>query len=189
MVLLAAGEASRFGSAKQLTLIDGVPLVRRTAMAAMQTGAAVTIVLGAHRAAIEPLLDDLPVMLAFNPHWQNGLGSSIALGVGELTQHHRGLHAVMLCLADQALIDASDLQQLIDTHRQYPESIVAASFDEVLGPPCLFPHRDIDALLALSGPQGARPLLQRYAERVHALPMPHAAVDIDTPDDLARLLR
>lgn len=189
IVLLAAGEASRFGSAKQATLIDGVPLIHRVAREAVQTGAAVTVVLGAHRDAIEPLLDGLDVSLAFNPQWQEGLGSSIALGVYQLTQQHPRLSAVMLCLADQALIDAYDLQLLIDAHRLDPESIIAASFADVLGPPCLFPRGDVDALLELSGPQGARVLLQRHAERVRALPMPHAAIDIDTPDDLARLLR
>lgn len=188
IVLLAAGEASRFGSAKQAASLDGMPLLRRAAMTAVQT-ATVVVVLGAHRSDIEPLLDGLGVSIAFNPQWPDGLGSSIALGVHELTQRHPGLSAVMLCLADQALIDANDLQQLIDAHRLDPESIVAASFADVLGPPCLFPRGDVDALLALSGPQGARVLLQRHAERVRALPMPHAAVDIDTPDDLARLLR
>jgi molybdenum cofactor cytidylyltransferase len=189
IVLLAAGEASRFGSAKQATLIDGVPLVRRAAIAAVRTGAVVTAVLGAHRSDVEPLLDDLDLSLAFNPRWLDGLGSSIALGVREMTQRHRDLSAVMLCLTDQALVDTNDLQQLIDAHRLDPRSIIAASFADVLGPPCLFPRGDVDALLELSGPQGARVLLQRHAERVRALPMPHAAIDIDTPDDLARLLR
>jgi molybdenum cofactor cytidylyltransferase len=189
IVLLAAGEASRFGSAKQATLIDGVPLVHRAAREAVQTGAVVTVVLGAHRDTIEPLLDGLDMSLAFNSRWQEGLGSSIALGVLQLTQQHPGLSAVMLCLADQVLIDAYDLQLLIDAHRLDPESIIAASFADVLGPPCLFPRGDVDALMELSGPQGARVLLQRHAERVRALPMPHAAIDIDTPDDLARLLR
>lgn len=189
IVLLAAGEASRFGSAKQATLVDGIPLMRRTATAAIQTGAIVTVVLGAYRDTIEPLLDGLDVSLTFNPGWHDGLGNSIAWGVHQLTQRHHGLSAVMLCLADQALVDADDLQQLIDAHRADPESIIAASFADVLGPPCLFPRGDVDALMGLSGPQGARVLLQRHAERVRAISMPHAAADIDTPDDLARLLR
>jgi molybdenum cofactor cytidylyltransferase len=189
IVLLAAGGASRFGSAKQAALIDSKPLLRRAAMATTQTGAVVTVVLGAHRSDSEPLLDGLDVSIAFNPQWHDGLGSSIALGVHQLTQQHRGLSAVMLCLADQALIDANDLKQLMDAHRLEPASIIAASFANVLGPPCLFPRADIDALLRLSGPQGARILLQRHAERVRPVPMPHAAIDIDTPDDLARLLR
>ena len=189
IVLLAAGEASRFGSAKQAALIDDMPLVHRAAVTAVQTSAVVTVVLGAHCSDIEPLLDGLDVSITFNPQWYDGLGSSIAWGVHQLTQQHRGLSAVMLCLADQPLIDANDLQQLIDVHRLDPESIIAASFADVLGPPCLFPRGDINALLGLSGPQGARVLLQRHAERVRSVPMPHAAVDIDTPDDLARLLR
>ena len=189
IVLLAAGEASRFGSAKQAVLIDNMPLLRRAAMTAVRTGAVVTVVLGAHRSDIEPLLDGLDVSIAINPQWHDGLGGSIALGVHQLTQRHGGLSGVMLCLADQVLIDANDLQQLINAHRLDPESIIAASFADVLGPPCLFPRGDIHALQALSGPQGARVLLQRHGERVRALHMPHAAVDIDTPDDLAGLLR
>jgi molybdenum cofactor cytidylyltransferase len=187
IVLLAAGEASRFGSAKQATLVKGVPLVRRAAMTAIHTGAPVTVVTGAYRDEVESLLDGLDVALAFHPDWRDGLGSSIALGVRALLQEHVGIAAVMIMLADQALVDPQDLQRLIDAHRQYPGAIVAASFDGVLGPPCLFSGQDIDTLRALSGPQGARALLQRQIDRVHAVTMPHAAVDIDTPDDLARL--
>jgi len=48
-VLLAAGEASRFGTAKQLLVIDGEPMARRMALAALAAGLSpVIVVTGAH---------------------------------------------------------------------------------------------------------------------------------------------
>jgi molybdenum cofactor cytidylyltransferase len=41
-------------------------------------------------------------------------------------------------------------------------------------------------LAALQGDRGARTVLARYSERVVAVPMPSAALDVDTPDDLGR---
>ncbi len=43
------------------------------------------------------------------------------------------------------------------------------------------------ALEALHGDRGARALFHQHPERVQRVPMPEAAVDVDTPEDLARL--
>jgi CTP:molybdopterin cytidylyltransferase MocA len=69
--------------------------------------------------------------------------------------------------------------------------LIAGSADHgtLLGPPCLFPQRWYPELAALSGPQGARRLLQKHAAEVESLPLPQATADIDTPEDYRRLLQ
>lgn len=187
IVLLAAGEASRFGSPKQAACLDGVPLVRRTATAASQVADLVTVVTGAHRATVEPLLDGLPAALSFNPEWQEGMGGSIAVGVSSLLRAQPALSALIICLADQPWVGEQELRELVTMHRAKPGAIVAASYDGTLGPPCLFPVAYAQELCALSGTQGARAILQGHLAHVLPIPMPQAAVDIDTPADLARL--
>ncbi len=69
-----------------------------------------------------------------------------------------------------------------------PGRIIAADHGSTLGPPCLFPRRWYPELAALSGPQGARSLLLKHAAEVEPLPLPQAAIDIDTPEDYRHLL-
>jgi molybdenum cofactor cytidylyltransferase len=187
IVVLAAGNASRFGSAKQQVPVEGVPLVRRAAEAAMNTGASVVVVTGAHRELVEENLSGLSVSLAFNPDWQLGMGGSIACGVRHLEKTAAAVDAIIISLADQPMITTTELTQLIGAHRQTPGRIVAAKYDGVLGAPCLFPRKYFNDLANLSGAHGARVVLERHADEVDALSMPMAATDIDTPEDYARL--
>ena len=179
IVVLAAGAAKRFGSAKLVMPIEGVPLVRRAALAALEVGTQVVVVTGAHRDAVEACVADLAVTHAFNADWEGGMGCSIACGVAAL----RDCEAVIIALADQPLIGRDEFAALIMAHARASGRIVAAQFDGVAGPPCLFPRQYFHALMELHSEQGARGLLMQYTDRVDTVPLPAAAVDIDTRDD------
>jgi len=185
-VLLAAGSASRYGSAKQLLPIDGEPMVRRATLAALQIGARLLVVTGAHAAAVEAALAGLPLELLHNPDWEQGMGGSIGCAFRHIGQSSP---ASLVLLADQPQVGAGELQRLVDAGQRMPGRIIAANHGALLGPPCLFPQRWYPELAALSGPQGARGLLQKHAAEVEPLPLPQAAADIDTPEDYRRLLQ
>lgn len=51
--------------------------------------------------------------------------------------------------------------------------------------PAIFPRSQFPALMALRGDRGAQTLLRSPKSHVSAVPMPSAAMDIDTPEDLA----
>lgn len=185
IVLLAAGEGRRFGGIKQLAPIGGQPMLRGAVQVAQGTGLAVIVVTGAHAANTEPLLSDLCVDVVRNEHWPEGMGSSLATGMRHALVHYPHASGVLVCLADQPLIDAAALHALIDHHARRPAQIVATSHDGKAGPPALFPHDCFPALLACSGDHGARALLVAEAKRVTVLD--HAgSVDVDTPADLVR---
>jgi CTP:molybdopterin cytidylyltransferase MocA len=57
------------------------------------------------------------------------------------------------------------------------------------GPPCLFPSDCFAELVALGGERGARSVLQRHLDRLIQLPLPEAAYDVDTREDLERIVR
>jgi len=161
--------------------------VRRAAEAALQTGAPLTVVTGAYADAVAQELQGLPLTLLRNDDWAQGMGSSIGYGFRHLLGEAADSAAAIVALADQPRVDSAALQRLIGAHRQTPGLIIAADHGSTLGPPCLFPAAYYPELAALSGPQGARRLLQRHASAVQRLAMPEAAVDIDTPEDLQRL--
>jgi molybdenum cofactor cytidylyltransferase len=186
VVVLAAGESRRFGGAKLALSFDGVPLVRRAVMAAMQASANVVVVLGAHREPVESHIADLPVGRVFNADWPSGMGGSIARGIAGLEEAAPALDAAIVALADQPMIGTAELMQLVAAHASAPTRIVAAQYAGVLGPPCLFPRKYFGELGALHGIRGARVLLQRHEGFVTAVQMPGAAIDIDTRADYAR---
>src|SRR5256885_1649289 len=121
-VILAAGEAKRFGSAKLVATIDGVPLVRRAALAALTV--CTQVVAGAHRDNVESCIADLPIQRVLNVHWVEGIGGSIARGIQAL----EFCEAAIIMLADQALIGTAELRQLVEAHTVEPGCIIAAQF-------------------------------------------------------------
>jgi molybdenum cofactor cytidylyltransferase len=191
-VLLAAGSASRFGSAKQLVPIEDVSLVRRAAQGIVAAGLELVVISGAYAGEVAAALSGLPLRLIHNPQWQQGMGGSIACGARELLGRTEA-PACLLCLADQPLIGAPQLQRLLGAAAEDRTRIIASKHSEtpggeVLGPPCLFPAEFLAGLAQLSGAKGARVLLDRYRPRVTAVAMPEAALDIDVPEDYQRAL-
>jgi molybdenum cofactor cytidylyltransferase len=184
-VVLAAGAATRFGSPKQLARYEGRPLLHTAVSRAVEiAGNAVTVVLGAHAAELAPLLRHTTASVVVNRDWSEGIASSIRTGISRLPAACSG---VLLMLADQIAVTADDLRRLESTWRRQPNSIVAAQYDGVTGPPVIFPREDFRSLLELRGDQGARALIRRNIDRVVRVPLKSASIDIDTPDDLLRL--
>lgn len=186
-MLLAAGEASRFGSPKQLAAVEGEALVRRSARAIIDAGVPLTVVTGAHADEVARALQGLQLTRLHNPDWADGIGGSIGLAFGHL-RADAAVDAGLVGLADQPLVGAAQLQRLIDAHRQHPDGITAADHGPVPGPPCVFARRYFDALAQLRGPRGARALIAAQRAALQRVAMPEAATDIDTPEQYRALL-
>jgi molybdenum cofactor cytidylyltransferase len=184
-VVLAAGGSTRFGSPKQLVRIAGRPLLHTAVTRASEvTGNAVIVVLGSHAAELAPLLRHSPGTVVVNHEWREGLGSSIRAGVARLPPSCNG---VMLVLADQAAVTADDLRRLAGSWRKQPLYIAAALYSGTVGAPVIFPRGALRELAELRGDEGARTLLRRNTDRLLRVPMPSAAIDVDTPEDLLAL--
>jgi molybdenum cofactor cytidylyltransferase len=132
-VLLAAGSASRMGHRpKCLLLRDGVPLVRRTAQALLEAGIhELVVVLGHYAQAVAPALEGLPLTTVTNPHPEQGIISSQRLGLQSLVSVS---DAVVMCLADQPLMNAQDIRELLQAFEQRP-SPTALVFPQIQGQP------------------------------------------------------
>lgn len=184
VIVLAAGAATRFGSPKQLARLNGESLLHLAVTRAVEiAGQSVTVVLGAHAADIAPLLRHTGVSMVVNREWAEGLASSVRAGIGAVPA---GADGALLMLGDQPAVTGDDLRRLVSAWRRQPHCIVAAQYAGNAGVPAIFAREDFQALAALRGDTGARTVLRRAGERLVRVPLPAAAIDIDTPEDLLK---
>ena len=185
-LVLAAGGAARFAAPKQLARFGAETLVARAVRLAQGCcGAGVVVVTGAWAEAVGAGLAGHQVQLAFNPAWRSGMASSLVCGLAALPVPAR---ACMILLCDQPLVDAPDLDALLSAWQAAPAQAAAAAYAGTLGVPAIFPAALWPLLAGLVGDRGARAVLAALPQ-VSAVPMPHAAADVDTAADLQRLLR
>lgn len=181
-LILAAGGSRRLGTPKQLLLVNGQPLVRRAALAALATHPVRTaVVLGAESSTVATALAGLTIESVYCDDWQEGMGASLRAGVRILQPHCDGL-LVVLC--DQPALTAAHLQHLLDAWRAAPERAVASFYAGTAGVPALLPARWFARLLELHGDAGARTLLRVRSAEVVTVAAPELERDIDRPQDL-----
>ena len=201
-LVLAAGASRRFGSPKQLALIDGVPMLQRvieTAQAALppeESGgkprSRITVVLGAHaetvrEGVIEQLAPPRPNVVVC-PDWERGMAHSLRCGLAALQAPARDAidegtapTAAMVMLGDTPYITADDLRRLIDAWSASAEIPAAAAYDGTVGAPCILPRTVWPEIMQVHGDRGAGAWLRTRGVQVTRVTIAGAAHDIDMP--------
>ena len=185
-IVLAAGLSRRMGRAKLLLPIGGEPALRLAGRAAIESGATpIVVVMGAERSALRAALAGLPFQVAVNDNPAEGQASSIRVGVSALPSE---TEAALIVLGDQPFLPREVVPALIAALAQPGKIIAAPRYRDGRGNPVLFGRRTFPELLAITGDQGARSVVERDPARVALVdfdfPMPD---DLDTPDDYDRL--
>jgi molybdenum cofactor cytidylyltransferase len=186
-IVLAAGGAERLGQPKQLLSWRGRPLVNHVVHSALEAGLTpVVVVIGACADEVRQALVDQPVRLVNNPYWETGQSSSLIAGLQELPGKIGG--AIFL-LSDQPQIPSQLVRALVDVHSETLAPLIAPQIAGQRGNPVLFDRRTFPDLLSLTGDSGGRAIFSRYP--ITWLPWldENALLDVDTPEDYARLLQ
>jgi molybdenum cofactor cytidylyltransferase len=188
-IVLAAGASRRLGQPKQLLIVDGQPLVRRTAQTLLDAGMwPVVIVLGAYAREVRAACITLPVLTIDHASWEEGVGASLRVGIETLDRFSTALPGAVVVPCDLPFLCAANIARL---HASLSPSDLAAAahYEGVLGPPTWFRRSCFPALRAARGDVGARAWLRENAAHVAEVPMPELAHDLDTPDDVVRFHR
>jgi len=190
-VLLAAGEGRRMGGvAKPLIRLQGVPLVRRQLVALSGAGVdEVVVVTGFAREAVEEQVRSFPVIVAHNAAYRDGQQGSVRVGLEALPG---SFDAVFIALADQPLIGAGDLTELIGAFKKRPAGhVVVPVVAGMRGNPVLIDEFARTEILGSGANVGCRHFIERHPELVHRHLTDNRrfVTDVDTPEDVAALAK
>ena len=181
-VLLAAGEGSRLGQPKAVTVFRGERLVDR-GIRLLRDGGAEPVIVVTGAAGLE-----LPgVITVHNPAWRSGMGSSLAAGLDAIPG---GCRAAVIALVDQPLVGVQAVKRLIAAHRDAGAVAAVAAYRGQPRNPVLLSREHWPEVVALAvGDTGARPFLRAHPELVTMVECGNTGdpADVDTPEDLIRL--
>lgn len=158
-VVMAAGDARRFGENKLAALFDGKPLIRRALEAVPKERLDITAVVTQYP-EVEALAEEFGFLPVHNPHPDWGISHTIRLGLEAVG----GCGAVMFQVSDQPMLRRETVAAEVEFFRAHPDKLVGASHDGVRGNPCIFPAAYFPELLALREDRGGSSVIRRHEE-------------------------
>jgi molybdenum cofactor cytidylyltransferase len=188
-MILAAGQATRFGGRKQLALLGGKPLFLYSVELAVRAGLKPIIVVGNENAhELERYVPGKHINIVLNEEAEQGISSSLQRGIRELSEHTR---AVVVLLADQPFMPDEAVQKVISTYGENYDKgirIVRSSYSGKPGHPVLFDQETYRLFEQISGDVGARDILKAQTGKIINVDfaIPEWNMDIDTMDDYQR---
>ena len=186
VLILAAGNSSRMGQAKQLLPWKGTSLLNHAIGLAKKVTNDVFVALGARKEAISSSLKPKPKII-INENWEKGMGSTIAVGVSELKKKY-AYDAILIMLSDQPLLGENHLEKLISTFVSSKKKIVATSYENKNGVPAIFHSALYDELIRLDADYGARKLMQKHSKDTVGVIPTGNPTDIDTLETYYKLI-
>lgn len=191
IVLLAAGRSRRFPGNKLLAKIDGELIIEKVVGTCLRSSVDRLVVVTGHEAdTISQILrkfSDPRLKVVHNDRFDEGQSSSVKVGVGAVAGE---VDAVIIHPADVALIEPEDIERLIDAYRSTGSPIVVATHMGRHGHPILFSKEIIPEILEISEERfGLKEVVERHRREILEVECSKfTVIDIDTPEDLARVL-
>ena len=189
IIILAAGSASRFGSAKQLLHFNNKTLLQHVIDEAVGSGVEpIVVITGANAGEIAKNIKNERVEIVHNENWQQGMASGIVKGVQRLITLNNDIENIIITVCDQPFVSATLFRQLYETQNTGVQHIVASAYADTIGTPVLFTQKYFDALLSLEGDEGAKKVVLANKDDITTIDFPQGVIDIDTEKDYKDLL-
>jgi CTP:molybdopterin cytidylyltransferase MocA len=144
----------------------------------------------ASAAGLQPIMAVVPPGIAVPPEAvpvlndrpREGLSRSLRLGIDALPAETT---AALILLGDQPTLPLETIGAVLAARGERP--IAAAHANGLLAPPVLVERSHFSVVRDLSGDIGLREVLAEHPDVVRAVEVREHAIDVDTPDDLARI--
>ncbi len=189
IIILAAGSSSRMKEPKQLLVYKNQTLLCHIIAEAESSLIPVIIVLGANEQKIKTAIEIQKAEIIVNQKWQNGMSSSIKTGLKKALEMDNKMQNCILAVCDQPYVSSLLFTELVNHKIKTGKKIIACSYADTLGTPCLFDKKYFDELMNLEGDHGAKKLLQKYAGDVASVAFEKGKIDVDTKKDYEELLK
>lgn len=187
-IILAAGEADRMGTLKQLlpwkdktileTVIDNV-------LESKHIDDEIRVVLGAEAERVKEKIkyyEDDRLRIKENPDYKEGMSTSLKKGIEDLPKDTKNL---VIFLGDQPLITPAIFDMLIDEFEENSSDIILPSYNDKPGHPVIISTKFLPEIKKLDGAMGLNPFLEEYEELVERHPIndKKVIIDLDYYDD------
>jgi len=181
-VILAAGQARRFGGDKLAAELKGRPVIGHVLDAVAQFPFDVVICVMRPDSGLVDHLKDRTIIPVVNLEAEQGMGTSLAAGVGALPPQ---VDAAFICLGDMPGIPADTFGRMVAEMAASGADIVVPVHDGQQGHPVLFARHCFADLAALTGDTGGRALIRSGRYTVATVEGSAGILrDIDIPGDL-----
>jgi molybdenum cofactor cytidylyltransferase len=178
-ILLSAGLSTRFGRQKLLQPYRGELLVRKTARCFLEAGLQPVVVVVSNNPAFGDALAGLPLTTVENAHPEDGISSSIAIGVGALPETAT---AALIGVADQPYLTSEAIEELLRAF--LPGRIVVPRFGDHRGNPPVFDRRFFHDLMQLRGDRGGQIVVNAHPDAIiEVILAEEIGADVDRPEE------
>lgn len=174
------------GRCKQLLLLGDRTALARNLETLLGAGVArIVVVVGPNGVAVADAARRYPVEVAVNPSSDSDMAASLRIGLTVLPS--LATH-VVVALCDHPLVAPSTVATLLALAQQYPAAVIVPTYAGRKGHPVILPRPIFEEI---RHHPTLRDVLRAHASAVRLVEVADEAVilDMDTPEDYARLLQ
>ena len=185
-LVMAAGNARRFGDNKLAAMVHGKTLIERALDAIPQEGFSRVVVVTQY-AEVEALAVERGFTVIWNRHPDWGISHTISLGTEEL---QKDCDAICYMVSDQPLLRRESIAGALAFFRENSDHIVGLSHNGKRGNPCIFPRKFYDELIALREDLGGNTVIRAHEDALLLYEVDKQELtDVDTPQALRDLTK
>jgi CTP:molybdopterin cytidylyltransferase MocA len=182
-IILGAGESSRMGKPKLLLPFGDRTMIGTVISNVLASSVEkVIVVLGSNYESHREVIKDYPVEIVNNKRYREGMLSSVKCGLKAVSN---AADAVMVLLGDQPMIQAGEMDQLIESYIDSEKEIAIATHEKKRGHPILFGKKFVSELSGYPREASLRDLLQNHPSEILEMKTGNEGIlrDIDTEND------
>ncbi|MFX0092875.1 MAG: NTP transferase domain-containing protein [Candidatus Hodarchaeota archaeon] len=195
-LILAAGQSKRFKSNKLAVRFKDKLLIERTLEPFFKLQyqiRSIFVVTGAYSNELQPILNHLQVKQIHNEFYASGgMSSSIKIGVKQISNNIENFNGLFIHPGDIPFISGEDLILMINALENSQKKIIIPTHDKKRGHPLLVHSSLMDKLLDLEEHRkGLKGFLTDFKDAIEFVNSrnPGILYDIDSPDDLEKILK
>lgn len=187
-IVLAAGGSKRLGRTKQLEPWGETNLLSHVVLRTLEFPVDEVWVVIGHDS--ERILEDTDLGDAFiveNLEWEEGIASSLRVGLDALTRLSRCDQA-MIVIGDQPDVPVETVEELLRSHTKEGRPVTVPKYRYNWGNPVIVDRSLWARVMSLEGDEGAKRLWQAHPEWVNEVWFADTGPrDVDTEADVAEL--